>query len=72
MGHRDSAATRTGHRMTEIGLLRNCANCLHWDGQGWCALTRDAKAIGGHIILPALVVCAKHEPAELDIEGPAV
>ena len=53
-------------------LLRNCANCLHWDGQGWCALTRDAKAIGGHIISPSLVVCAKHEPAELDVEGAAV
>ncbi len=53
-------------------LSQNCANCRHWDGQGWCALTREAKAIGGHIILPALVVCAKHEPAELDIEGAAV
>lgn len=52
-------------------LSQNCANCLHWDGQGWCALTREAKAIGGHIISPLLVVCAKHEPAELDIEGAA-
>ena len=57
--------------MTVI-LSRNCANCAHWDEDSHCALPMGQRLVASYILLPALVVCAKHEPVETDIEGEAV
>jgi hypothetical protein len=57
--------------MTVI-LSRNCANCAHWDEDSHCALPMGQRLVASYILLPALVVCAKHEPVETDIEGAAV
>jgi hypothetical protein len=52
-------------------LPRNCANCAHFDGEHWCALGEQARVVG-FIWAAPLVVCAKHEPKEPEIEGAAV
>ena len=48
----------------EIAILsllkvRNCSLCAHFDGEGWCALPEDDKAISGYIPEPAKVVCTQ-------------
>jgi len=48
-----------------LKLPRNCANCWHIDSYAHCAL-RGPKLMPGHIPIPALVVCAKHEPKDAD------
>ena len=55
-------------------LPRNCSNCQHFDGEGWCALPAGAdKAITGFIRYGARVTCTKHEPQDADdVEGAAV
>lgn len=47
-------------------LPLNCANCDHYDGDGYCALKQTQLLIVGFIADPKLVVCAKHEPKEPD------
>ena len=41
-----------------VGLM-NCNFCLHYDGDGFCALPEDDKAITGYIAQADQVVCAK-------------
>lgn len=65
-------------------LPRNCANCAHYDGEGWCALpARMSRTISrffvanrpipGYIGAPSMVVCAQHEQREPEpVEGAAV
>lgn len=54
-------------------LPRFCANCAHFDGEGWCALPRHESPLPGYIGAPSIVVCTKHEPASADdVEGAAV
>lgn len=44
-------------------LPRNCANCAHFDGEGWCAMPRPALSpLTSFIGAPSMVVCIKHEP----------
>lgn len=50
-------------------LPLNCANCAHYDGDGFCALPEDDKAISGYISEAESVVCVKHEPKERDDEA---
>lgn len=54
--------------MNPLKLPRNCANCQHYDGDGWCALPSYLKLIGGYIGAPSVVVCTKHEPKDADDE----
>lgn len=54
-------------------LPRNCGNCQHFDGEGWCALVLKEKLILGFIVDPALVSCTKHQDKDADdVEGAAV
>ena len=39
-------------------LLQNCANCAHYDGDGFCALPMDEKLIHGYIEEAESVACA--------------
>ena len=53
-------------------LPRNCGNCSFWDGDVHCGIpaSRGARLIT-RIIVPALVVCIKHEPKDADdVEAP--
>lgn len=43
-------------------LPRNCANCEHYDGDGYCSLPRADRMLAGYIYHPASVVCLKHDP----------
>lgn len=54
-----------------LKLPRNCANCVHFDGEHWCGLAEKERIVG-FIWAAPLVVCAKHELSEPDIEGAAV
>jgi hypothetical protein len=55
-----------------IWLPRNCANCSHFDNYSHCALLGE-KFIPGHIPMPSLTVCARHEPKDdADVQGAAV
>ena len=56
-------------------LPRNCGNCQHFDGEGWCALPNDGKPrpLYHFIYSPSDVTCTRQEPKDSDdVDGAAV
>ncbi|MEY4385811.1 MAG: hypothetical protein RLY20_1094 [Verrucomicrobiota bacterium] len=41
-----------------MDLDKNCANCEHWDGDGYCSLPRAQRKLAGFIHEPESVVCS--------------
>jgi hypothetical protein len=39
--------------------FQNCSTCAHYDGDGFCTLPEDGKAITGYIREPDRVVCVQ-------------
>ena len=47
-------------------LPQNCANCAHYDGDGFCALPHGDKLIHGFIEEAEAVVCVEHTTPEAE------
>ena len=52
-------ATRYPTVPPRLRLPETCSGCAHYDGDGFCALPEDDKAITGYIAQADQVVCAK-------------